>query len=485
MINEPVIIQGGMGVAVSAWRLARAVSVTGQLGVVAGTGLDVILSRRLQSGDPGGHVRRAMEQFPYPALAQRVLERNFIKGGKAPEDSYKACPMPSAEPTREQLDLLVVANFVEVFLAKEGHEGLVGINYLEKIQVPTLPSLFGAMLAGVDYVLMGAGIPRAIPGILDQLSRGEPVELALTVKDAERGDKFVTRFDPADQLGESPPELSRPKFLAIISSAALATMLARRASGRVDGFVVEGPSAGGHNAPPRGAPTTNERGEPVYGDRDIPDLESILSLERPVWLAGSYGSPDRLAEARALGATGIQVGTAFAYCDESGLAPDLKRRIIALSAAKKLDVFTDPVASPAGFPFKVVRLPGSISEAEVYDERTRRCDLGFLRHAYKRPDGSIGWRCSAENADVYAQKGGAAADTVGRKCVCNGLLANIGLGQVRGGISEKPLVTSGEDVRDVYRFLPAPDADSYAAADVVRYLLSAFSTSSESSVSTN
>ena len=49
----PVIIQGGMGAGVSSWRLARAVSSTGQLGVVSGTALDVILARRLQEGDPG------------------------------------------------------------------------------------------------------------------------------------------------------------------------------------------------------------------------------------------------------------------------------------------------------------------------------------------------------------------------------------------------------------------------------------------------
>lgn len=60
----PVVIQGGMGVAVSDWRLARAVSLTGQLGVVSGTAVDVLMTRRLQSGDPGGHVRRALAAFP-------------------------------------------------------------------------------------------------------------------------------------------------------------------------------------------------------------------------------------------------------------------------------------------------------------------------------------------------------------------------------------------------------------------------------------
>ena len=68
---------------------------------------------------------------------------------------------------RELIELCIVANFVEVFLAREGHDGPVGINYLEKIQLPVLPSIYGAMLAGVAAVLMGAGIPIRVPGILD------------------------------------------------------------------------------------------------------------------------------------------------------------------------------------------------------------------------------------------------------------------------------------------------------------------------------
>ena len=54
----PPIIQGGMGIGVSGWRLARAVSQLGQLGVVSGTALDLLLTRQLQLGDTGGHLRR-------------------------------------------------------------------------------------------------------------------------------------------------------------------------------------------------------------------------------------------------------------------------------------------------------------------------------------------------------------------------------------------------------------------------------------------
>ena len=68
----PLIIQGGMGAGVSSWQLAHAVSQAGQLGVVSGTALDVIMARRLQLGDLGGDVRRALLQFPVPGVAQPV-----------------------------------------------------------------------------------------------------------------------------------------------------------------------------------------------------------------------------------------------------------------------------------------------------------------------------------------------------------------------------------------------------------------------------
>ena len=190
------IIQGGMGVAVSGWRLARAVSQLGQLGVVSGTALAVVLSRRLQLGDPGGELRRALSRFPFPAMAERVLATYFIPGGKAADVSFKGPAMPTINPAPELVELTVVANFVEVFLAKEGHDGLVGINYLEKIQLPTLPSIFGAMLAGVDYVLMGAGIPRAIPGVLDLLADGKTASLNIDVEGALPGETTTMTLIP-------------------------------------------------------------------------------------------------------------------------------------------------------------------------------------------------------------------------------------------------------------------------------------------------
>ena len=474
---NPIIIQGGMGVAVSSYPLARMVSQSGQLGVVSGTGLDAVLCRRLQFGDLDGSLRQAMAHFPFPEMVQPILDRYFIEGGKAPESKFISYPMLSLQPTQRQSELLAVANFVEVFLAKQGHDGLVGINYLEKVQAPTLPSIFGAMLAGVDYVLMGAGIPRAIPGILDRLSQGDPVEMPMSVIGANRDDNYRLRFDPNEFTGGNAPWLSRPEFLAIISSTTLATMLAKKASGKVNGFIVEGPTAGGHNAPPRGKMQLTDSGEPVYGERDVPDLDVIGELGLPFWLAGSYGTPQQVNKAISSGAAGVQVGTAFAFCEQSGLGKDLKRKVLEMVRSGNVNVKTDALASPTGFPFKVLELPGSLSQEAIYKDRKRVCDLGYLRQASKQPDGTLEWRCPAEPVDTYLRKGGDEQETCGRKCICNGLYANVGLGQIRkGGEAELPLVTTGDEIRHIEQYLPTPDADSYSAKDVIDYLLAGVTT---------
>ncbi len=74
-----------------------------------------------------------------------------------------------------------------------------------------------------------------------------------------------------------------------------------------------------------GVSALSDSGEPVYGPRDVVNLDKIAGLGLPFWLAGSYGSPERLREALAQGASGIQVGTAFALSKESGLDPDVRR----------------------------------------------------------------------------------------------------------------------------------------------------------------
>ncbi|MBM3855688.1 MAG: nitronate monooxygenase, partial [Verrucomicrobia bacterium] len=382
---------------------------------------------------------------------------------------FATIPMPSLQPPRALTELTVAANFAEVYLAKEGHTGKVGINLLEKIQFPTLPSLYGAMLAGVDYVLMGAGIPRAIPGAIDRLSAGQTAEIRIDVDGALPGEEFVSRLDPAVVWSGRAPALQRPYFFAIVSSATLAQTLARKSNGRVDGFVVEGDVAGGHNAPPRGPLQLSPAGEPLYGPRDAPDLQKFRELGLPFWLAGAHGRPAKLADALAQGAAGVQVGTVFAFCQESGIDPHLKRQVLATSQTGPCRVFTSPVASPTGFPFKVLQLPETVSDRVSYAARQRICDLGYLRQGYRRDDGTVGYRCASEPVEDYVRKGGTSADTVDRVCLCNGLVATAGLPQTRATGHELPLLTAGNDFSDVFQLVAANTA-AYCAADVVAYL---------------
>ena len=465
----PVVIQGGMGVAVSSWQLARAVARTGQLGVVSGTALDIVIARRLQDGDADGHVRRALAHFPVPTIAEHVLERYFLDGGRPEGQPYAPAPKLSISPTVKAHELSIVANFAEVWLAKEGHDGLVGINFLEKVQMATPSAAYGAMLAGVDYVLMGAGIPTEIPRLLNQLAVHEACSISLKVDGATEA--YTVGIDPQEITGGGLPPLRRPRFLAIISAHVLAAHLAREDATRPDGFVVEGPRAGGHNAPPRGRLVLDDDGQPIFGPRDDADLAKVSDVGLPFWLAGGYCTPEQIAQARSTGAAGVQIGTLFALSAESGLEESLRAELLRGLSTGKLEVRTDALASPTGFPFKVASIPFTISEPDTYAERPRLCDIGHLRVPYERSPGTVGYRCPSEPVHMFLRKGGSLEATVGRKCLCNGLTSNVGLGQTRrDGYHEEPLVTLGADLEGPAKLL-ASYPNGWSAAEAIDYLV--------------
>ena len=152
------------------------------------------------------------------------------------------------------------------------------------------------------------------------------------------------------------------------------------------------------------------------------------------------------------------------------MATDYKARLREQASRGVAQVFTDPRASPTSFPLKVAQLDGTLSRDAVYDGRTRVCHLGYLREAYRTPDGTIGFRCPAEPVSVYVAKGGRAEDTLGRKCICNALVATMGHPQVRGRRLEPPIITSGNALDSIVQFAPA-GTTSYRAANVIARLL--------------
>ncbi|MCC7159139.1 MAG: nitronate monooxygenase, partial [Ignavibacteria bacterium] len=172
------------------------------------------------------------------------------------------------------------------------------------------------------------------------------------------------------------------------------------------------------------------------------------------------------------GAAGIQVGTAFSLCDESGMASELKIKMLKKVLDKSTKVFTNPTISPTGFPFKVASVEETMSEQYVFESRRRICDLGYLRNIFKDKNGYINYRCPGEPVEDYLRKGGKLEDTIGRTCLCNNLIAAAGYPQSRAdGYIEPPLVTSGGDLPTI-RELIKPDKMHYSARDVINFLLS-------------
>lgn len=508
-LNGIQLIQGGMGVYVSNWRLARAVALErpGQTaGTISGTALDIVYVRLLQLGDPGGHVRQALEAFDRAFgvdSGARICACYFIEGGKAPSAHFKAAPhqtlrsqngltsfpVPAQGHTVErfQLDeevveLLIATAFAEVWLAKQGHDGKIFINFLNKIELPLIYAMYGAMLAGVDGVVVGAGNPEGLAAICTRLAEHEPVTRGLSVLYRETGEEFVLSFDPRQVAGGrcTQTPLERPAFLAIVSLQDLVTVLAASASEPPDGYIIEHHTAGGHNAGPLGPLHRDDLDQPIYGNRDEPDFETIRQVGMPFWVAGGYGSHEGLRQALALGATGVQVGTLFALAEESGMQPEYRQAILheIKNGTDQASLVRTTFFSPTGFPFKVVQLGNTLADSQVFEDRHRVCDIGLLQQLGLGKPGQDGsrmlfQRCPASPIAAYVRERGLESNTGQRRCLCNGLLSCVGLGQTRGqgeSQEEPAIITLGNHLEGVRRLSRRGQA-RYWARDAVADIL--------------
>ena len=503
------LIQGGMGVYVSNWRLARAVAMEQPgttAGTVSGTALDIVYVRLLQLGDPGGHVRRALAAFDAlfgVAIGQKIINHFFIDGGKAPAARFKNAPkhmvrlpngsdiLPAAQTPApvalnmepETVELLIASGFAEVWLARQGHSGRIFINFLHKVELPLIYTMYGAMLAGVDGIIVGAGNPDGLPAVCSRLAQHAPVTSELSVLYRESGETFQLTFDPrqvADgKLAHQP--LPRPAFLAIVSLENLVEALAHSQTEAPDGFIIEHHTAGGHNAGPQGPLKKDEKGQPIYGPEDEPDLQAIRQVGLPFWLAGGYGSREKLAQALAAGATGVQVGSVFALSEESGLKSAYRSAILSELKQETDDshLVLTTLFSPTGFPFKVVQLDDTLADQAVYANRLRVCDIGLLQQrGLSKPaaDGTrrLFQRCPAAPLDDFVSKRGLPLNTTARRCLCNGLLASVGLGQAglqNGEQKEEPAIVTLGNHLDGIRRLSRNGQSPYWVHDVVTDIL--------------
>jgi len=297
------------------------------------------------------------------------------------------------------------------------------------------------------------------------------------------GEEFVIAFDPKQVAdgGFATRPLTTPAFLAIVSLENLVKVLAESESAPPDGFIIEHHTAGGHNANPVGPMVTDALGQPIYGARDEADLAAIRAVGIPFWLAGGYGSRTKLQKALAAGANGVQVGTAFALAEESGMQPEYRSAILTAikNGADDADLVRTTVFSPTGFAFKAVQLQNTLADADVYADRRRICDIGILQQrGFSKPDEQgqrmLFHRCPAAPIEDYVKKRGLERNTGERRCLCNGLLACVGLGQVKeiqGELVEEPAIVTLGNHLDGVRRLSRQGQSHYHVEDVVTDIL--------------
>jgi len=190
---------------------------------------------------------------------------------------------------------------------------------------------------------------------------------------------------------------------------------------------------------------------------------------------------EAVRQALAAGAAGVQAGTVFALAEESGMKPVYRTALFDELKRGKDDaaLVRTTLFSPTGFPFKVAQLGGTLAEDSVYAARRRVCDLGYLLQCgLSKPDEDgarrLFQRCPAAPVDSFTRKRGLPFNTQDKRCLCNGLLACVGLGQViqhNGEWVEEPAIVTLGNHLDGVRRLSRHGQFPYWARDAVNDIL--------------
>jgi nitronate monooxygenase len=280
------IVQGGMGVGVSAHRLAGAVAAQGGVGTLSAVDL-----------------RRH-----HPDLMARTEGLALRVGCDA--------------DTKAQIDaanLEAVEREVKAAHHTAGGRGLIAMNVMRAVS-DYAAYVQRALEAGVDMVVVGAGLPLDLP----ELAADHPKALLVPILSDARGVALIVK------------KWARKRRLP-------------------DAIVIEHPRlAGGH----LGAARIADLSDPRFDfDRVIPESLDFLrqaGLEGhiPLIAAGGVRSHGDIARLQALGAAGVQLGTPFAVTTECD-ASEAFKRVLAEARDEDLVEFT----SVAGLPARAVATP--------------------------------------------------------------------------------------------------------------------------------
>jgi nitronate monooxygenase len=276
------VVQGGMGVGVSAQGLAGAVAASGALGTLSSVDLRRLhpdLMARCEGRSAGPDAKRVIEQANQEALAREIAGARARSQGR----------------------------------------GLLALNVMRALS-DYAASVKTALAAGVDALVVGAGLPLDLP----ELAQDHPDTLLIPILSDARGVQLIVK------------KWERKKRLP-------------------DAIVIEHPRlAGGHLGAAKVADLNDARFD---FERAIP--ESLEFFEKaglagriPLIAAGGIRSHADIRRLQGLGAAGVQLGTPFAVTVEGDAHEEFKR-VLAEAGEGELVEFT----SVAGLPARAVATP--------------------------------------------------------------------------------------------------------------------------------
>ncbi|MEZ5647086.1 MAG: nitronate monooxygenase family protein [Burkholderiaceae bacterium] len=276
------VVQGGMGVGVSAGRLAGTVAGMGAVGTVSSVDL-----RRLHPD----LMARTAHLDKEPDARQRIDAANL-----------------------EALDR-------EIRRAREIAQGrgLVAVNIMKALSAYDI-YVRQALESGADAVVVGAGLPLDLP----DLAQDHPGTALIPILSDARGVQLLVR--KWEKKGRLP-----------------------------DAIVIEHPRlAGGHLGAAKVADLNDTRFDFENVIPAVLEFFRSAGIEReiPLIAAGGIGSREDILRLQGLGASAVQLGTAFAVTEECDADPVFKQ---VLAEARPEDIVE--FISVAGLPARAVRTP--------------------------------------------------------------------------------------------------------------------------------
>jgi len=287
------LVQGGMGVGVSAHCLAGAVAAEGGVGTISSVDLrrhHADLMARTSGLDPGVAAKQAIDEANLEAISREIAAARAASSGR----------------------------------------GLLAINVMRAVSAYAA-SVRRALEAGIDAVVVGAGLPLDLP----DLAQDHPRAALVPILSDARGVQLIVK------------KWERKKRLP-------------------DAIVIEHPRlAGGHLGAARIADLHDPRFE---FENVIPASLAFLraaGIEReiPLIAAGGIRSHADIARVQALGAAAVQLGTPFAVTTEGDAHPEFKR-VLAEAQDDEMVEFT----SVAGLPARAVGTPWLRSYLRIEDK---------------------------------------------------------------------------------------------------------------------